>query len=71
MPDELKPCPFCGGEGRINAKHYVNGVHKWWVQCAMCSAQTAAVSDPLFAITKWNRRDGKNAQIIVIEEVGE
>ena len=63
MIEELKPCPFCGGEAKIFA--YNNG--GMCVKCTKCSCQTESDSDVCYAdwkrcsvfervIEVWNRR---------------
>lgn len=53
MSDELKPCPFCGGEAEFE--------YYWWqetvvIKCPKCGAS----SEPQFyeneAIEAWNKR---------------
>ena len=61
--EELKPCPFCGGQAKL--KHYKLRNNDWWyVACEGCNI----VLDPLFfnvgqtkeeVIEKWNRRAGE------------
>jgi Lar family restriction alleviation protein len=48
--EELKPCPFCGG----NAILYAAGIP--YVRCDNCGTQTTAYQTPDHAITAWNRR---------------
>lgn len=62
MTEELKPCPFCGGNAYLNC---YKGTNYWWeVSCTLCGA---SVSSPKIffpynkearneAIKKWNRR---------------
>lgn len=67
MSDELKPCPFCGGEG----KAYQHGDVGFVVQCRRCGIWNAGyspawshVTEDEFhgfatkddAIAAWNRR---------------
>lgn len=54
---EIKPCPFCGGEGEIVSEG------KWsvWVDCQSCGAEGAWVDGNNEnaednAINKWNMR---------------
>ena len=55
--DTLKPCPFCGGEARLRAKHFTDGTCSYWVNCARCKAQVEPVTDvPEVAIKAWNTR---------------
>lgn len=63
--EELKPCPFCGGEANIayearrryDKDKWVDGVR---VYCGTCEAQMFYTSEKL-AVEAWNRRkdDGK------------
>lgn len=50
-PEELKPCPFCGGKAKCFT---VNSAT--WVFCTDCSAETRAYDTREEAIAAWNRR---------------
>lgn len=54
MDNELKPCPFCGGEAtRVN-----NLIPKeWHVVCLECDASTGFCETEQGAVTTWNRRE--------------
>jgi len=65
MSDKLKPCPFCGGEGRIrtDTEKRFRLFPIAWVECTVCDARTKFVvtfwSDGGHidkAIEAWNRR---------------
>ena len=49
--DELRPCPFCGGEPGMMQQTKVN----WAVMCHVCGAE-GGWSNPSDAIALWNRR---------------
>lgn len=52
MTEELKPCPFCGGEAEVR-KFTATMI---FVQCKSCLAGTSAfVSEPE-PVKVWNRR---------------
>ncbi len=56
--EELKPCPFCGGEAAI-----VYDINSVYVKCIKCHCQTIAmVSSVTYCAQdcvteRWNRRD--------------
>lgn len=52
---ELKPCPFCGHDGRVVA----DGEGNYMVQCNECSASTGWCVDKEEALEAWNRRKGE------------
>ncbi len=64
--EELKPCPFCGGEAHVVHGVYRDGgyiEHAAYVQCAKCGARTDEVSECMpemrvhdMAVSIWNRR---------------
>lgn len=51
MADELKPCPFCGGEAEWRS----GGPGCAWVSCKDCPAETGDGNVPRIAAA-WNRR---------------
>ena len=59
--NELKPCPFCGGEARLllNAKRKIYGKDEYRTGvvacCNVCEARMFYGSEKL-AIEAWNRR---------------
>jgi Lar family restriction alleviation protein len=55
--DELKPCPFCGGNQiYMNIGIYIGKTHESvTIKCDDCGASIWGVTDEK-AIIKWNRR---------------
>lgn len=47
MTEELKECPFCGGEAEVN---------KNYVKCKSCFARTDKYVSSKYAILGWNQR---------------
>ena len=56
--DELKPCPFCGGEARLEPE--LKSVEDYsdfhWVTCRECYAMSLGTYGEDKAIEAWNRR---------------
>lgn len=55
MSIQLKPCPFCGHEG----KAYIGPNHLWSINCSNvweCAARTIGFKQKLEAVDKWNHR---------------
>lgn len=52
MPNELKPCPFCGGE----ARHYEGKTFCHGVCCKKCNAKIYGYATEASAKRAWNRR---------------
>ncbi len=48
----FKPCPFCGGQGRITGRRYIR------VVCKKCGAETGVHELTSSAIAAWERREG-------------
>lgn len=69
MSEELKPCPFCGGEAKIySGPHYDGGHVTYWavVKCESCEASGMKIDEyePVsrveeWASEAWNRRAEK------------
>lgn len=53
--EQLKPCPFCGGEAEIRSYQYIFG-KQFWVFCRGCGLTTPEQLDEKTAIKLWNRR---------------
>jgi len=47
---ELKRCPFCGGEAKIE------GYKIFWATCKECTTETKVFDTKEEAIEAWNRR---------------
>lgn len=66
--EELKPCPFCGGEARLKhgfPSQQKPGKRTSFVQCKDCKAKTETIVQVAFmawkdvdryAVEAWNRR---------------
>lgn len=48
--EELKRCPFCGGEAKIE------GYKIFWATCKECTTETKVFDTKEEAIEAWNRR---------------
>lgn len=68
MSEELKPCPFCGGEAKLLKDELGNtadmyGAEWWYVACSNLDcgiyAKTADRPTPQEAAKLWNRRAGE------------
>ena len=49
--DELKPCPFCGGEASKKIHPFIS-----FVRCDKCRTETTAENDIEKSIKVWNMR---------------
>lgn len=56
--NELKPCPFCGGEAKvIEGYDSMVGVNVYYIECCNCRATFYnGNSNKNKEIEKWNRR---------------
>lgn len=52
--EELKKCPFCGGEAKIYK--LFDYISKYRVECTYCDMYTSAYATKEEAIEAWNRR---------------
>lgn len=56
----LKPCPFCGGEARVD--YAINDYNRWGVTCKSCGATVEVnnwngeANTEENAIARWNKR---------------
>ena len=62
MSEKLKPCPFCGGRGKLRRWHgfmffvFLHGRTYYSVRCNSCDCETVSSTDRQFVIDRWNRR---------------
>jgi Lar family restriction alleviation protein len=63
--DELKPCPFCGGEAtidKLNDSDYLEEYNQRWdkdeyhARCSGCNALIGPFDDEKQAVLEWNTR---------------
>ena len=55
MSDELKPCPFCGGDAGAQTD-YGTDFPTHYVMCNQCNTQGDRFCKEYQAIAAWNRR---------------
>lgn len=56
---ELKPCPFCGGEAKLENLSLVTDRAFWVVHCSKCRVSTPCESKKERVLKIWNRRETK------------
>lgn len=58
--NELKPCPFCGGEASFE-QHKMRDfdVMVYYVRCCRCGCSTSRYVERSPAATMWNTRKGE------------
>ena len=65
MEDRLKPCPFCGGEAKLNSSS------PYFVKCSKCFAKSGVASTSAFAVINWNTRKPMDRIVEQLEEMEE
>lgn len=58
MTNELLPCPFCGGIGKIYSR-YINGIANtkhYWIRCGKCQTIQQERRSAKRAAEAWNNR---------------
>ena len=53
--NDLKPCPFCGGEAKWRKYEFLN-VASFYVECVDCDASSNRFDHLDEAVEAWNRR---------------
>lgn len=81
MSEELKPCPFCGGEACMDSGTYVIGRKTYRTakcKCRECGVTRSAVLDIYAsldeaeskAIEAWNRRAERTCRVVAMDAAG-
>lgn len=56
MPNELKPCPFCGGEAEVIEIYLYGKVKGYMAHCNKCGCELKCYTSKQNAKNSWNRR---------------
>lgn len=66
MTEELKPCPFCGGEAELNESESVFPYFSIWCKNENCIAGAVQVKDfdKERLVNAWNTRAERNCKMI-------
>ena len=56
--NKLKPCPFCGKDGKLFSHVMSEEKTLWWVEChnSHCLARRAVCASEAEAVSMWNER---------------
>lgn len=66
MPNDLKPCPFCGSEAKLYIQKVIGGYDYAYVICPSCKISTAKYDASTQycakdkAIDDWNKREAND-----------
>lgn len=69
--DDLKPCPFCGGEAELPDGPYGSPVHVYEAKCTACYALGAQRDTKAAAREAWNRRPAEAEAARLRAAIGE
>lgn len=65
---ELKRCPFCGGEAKIDCYLYFDEFDDWFIRCTSCFCRTRTFKTKKSAILTWNTRKPMKKIVERLEE---
>ena len=65
---ELKICPFCGGEAKIDCYLYFDEFDDWFIRCTSCFCRTRTFKTKKSAILTWNNRKPMERIVERLEE---
>jgi Lar family restriction alleviation protein len=61
--NELKPCPFCGGDAEMDTIERYDGANIFFVKCTTCQMTMPLKSAYSEAIAAWNSRAGDDTNV--------
>jgi Lar family restriction alleviation protein len=61
--NELKKCPFCGGEAEWATSH------KHWIECKVCGVESVYSNNSEDCIKAWNNRKPAEEVVARLEEL--
>ena len=72
MKEQIKPCPFCGGEAEIDRMYSVNETEclEYLVRCSKCGVSMLENSEEA-ALSSWNTRKLPENNPLTLDEVKE
>jgi Lar family restriction alleviation protein len=73
MSDELKPCPFCGGEGLLEQVEAASSRNKpnYYIVCRSCACEGGWHKTKSGAARHWNRRVGETTEAATLKHKAE
>ena len=61
--DELKPCPFCGGEAEMLTAESMHGGYLFGIMCNDCRSRGDVYDTEAEAIAAWNSRAERTCEL--------
>jgi Lar family restriction alleviation protein len=71
MSEQVKACPFCGGEAVLKQNYWEDSGDSYWVECPDCYVSTDSDCRKETVTSAWNRRTAEPNEPLTLERLRE